>query len=93
MVLMDRNAFFLFVFGCAYALRCLVSYAALAVFVLSHTLLAKSYTHVTFPYLPDHNPYYTSTNPSFMAPKRVSRFLLVRILKQTSKVPFWKLIN
>jgi hypothetical protein len=67
---MDRNALFSFVFGCAYALQYLVSCAPLAVFSPSHTFLsAKNYTHVTFPYLPDNKPYYTSTNPSFMAPK------------------------
>jgi hypothetical protein len=51
---MDRNALFSFVSVCAYALQYLVSCVALPVFSLSHTfLLAKAYTHVTFPYLPD----------------------------------------
>jgi hypothetical protein len=57
--LMVREALFSFVLGCTYALQCLVSCAAL-VFSLSHTfLLAKSYAHVTFPYLPDNKPCYT----------------------------------
>jgi hypothetical protein len=53
-ILMDRNVLFSFVSGCAYAFQYLVSCAPLTVFSLSHTfLLATSYTHVTFPYLPD----------------------------------------